>query len=238
MILERVNLQQKLEKHRDSTTSQQEILEQIKNFIATKSRDEAILEQLEKEKQQKTTSFNSDLLEANRIFHISHIEKLCTDYRLRFLPTRFFKGKIPAEAISAIKQLEKEHDTALKGFHIMAPSKNFRLENADDPLLFASMGNDYFYLVQKWGQDLHPLRKLMVWPLKNIENLLIFTILFSFLFTFVFRELFFARYQATSEFLMLFLFTFKSSVALLVFYGVALGKNFNGGIWNSKHYNA
>lgn len=238
MILERVNLQQKLEKNRDSTTSQQELLEQVKNFIAGKTRDESILEQLEQERQQITTDFNFDLLDPERIFHISHIEKLCVDYRLRFLPSRFFKSKIPHEAISRIKQLEKEHDTTLKGFHLMAPSKNFRLENADDPLLFANMGNNYYYLIHKWGRDLHPLRKMMVWPLKNIENLAIFTILFSFLFTFVLREVFFARYQATSEFIMLFLFTFKAAVGLLVFYGVALGKNFNNGIWNSKHYNA
>ena len=38
----------------------------------------------------------------------------------------------------------------------MAPSALFRLEKTDDPLLFVPLGNNYYYLVHKWGNDLHP----------------------------------------------------------------------------------
>lgn len=237
MLLERVNLQRELEKYRRKRTSR--IPARAYNPKATEEQaSERIIDNLQKEGYAMTTDFVFDLLDTKKIFHISHIQTLCIDYRLRFLPAGFFKGDIPEEAISIIKELEEAHETSLKGFYLMAPSKNFRLKNADDPLLFAAMGNGYYYLIHKWGNDLHPLRRLVVWPLKNMENLAIFTVIFSFLFTFILRELFFERYQATSEFIMLFLFTFKSMVGLLVFYGVALGKNFNSGIWKSRYFNA
>jgi hypothetical protein len=121
---------------------------------------------------------------------------------------------------------------------MLAPAKYFRLENADDPMLFAPIGNNYFYLVHKWGKDIHPFRKLAVWPLKNLETLLIFSFVFSFLLSFGIREVFFSRFQETSEFLVIFLYTFKSVVALIFFYGISLGKNFSSGNWNSKFYNA
>ena len=55
----------------------------------------------------------------------------------------------------------------------MAPSVLFRLEKKDDPLLFVPLGNEYYYLIHKWGNDLHPFRKALMWPFKNIWNLLL-----------------------------------------------------------------
>ena len=55
----------------------------------------------------------------------------------------------------------------------------FRLKNYDDPLLFINLGNDYFYLIHKWGNDLSPFRKLLMWPFKNILNLIVFMIILS-----------------------------------------------------------
>jgi len=55
----------------------------------------------------------------------------------RYLHPKYFKNEFPQEAINKIKALEKEHNITLSGFKIMAPSKLFKLENPDDPLLFA-----------------------------------------------------------------------------------------------------
>lgn len=238
MWIERVNLQHRLEKYRDSKISENDILEQVKSLLQSEEeKDQKILERLRTGTPPEENAFDLDLLQSERIFHISHIKNICVTYRLRFLDTKFFKGPLPPQVLLQIKDLEKKHQLDLKGFRIMAPSKNFRLENADDPMLFAPIGNGYYYLIHKWGNDLNPFRKILMWPLKNIENLLLFTVFFSFVMTFVLRELFFSQYQATSEFIMLYMFAFKSMVGLLVFYGVALGKNFSSGIWNSKYYN-
>ena len=101
----------------------------------------------------------------------------------------------------------------------MAPSALFRLEKTDDPLLFVPLGNNYYYLVHKWGNDLHPFRKLIMWPFKNIWNLLFTILLFSFLVT---------------EITPITLFT-KAIASVVLYFGFALGKNFNPAIWNNKY---
>ncbi len=183
-------------------------------------------------------SFVFELLESNQIFHLDHIKKTCVDFRLRFLDSKYFKGQIPKSALQRIKKLEAEHGIELKGFKIMAPSKLFKLADKDDPLLFAPIGNGYYYLIHKWGNDLHPMRKLLVWPFKSIVNLTFFVLLVSYLATCLVPEGLFSKTNGSSEFWIVFFFMFKSLAAVVIFYGFALGKNFNPAIWNSKYFNA
>ena len=241
MLLERINLQRRMELLCAKEMKEQEVLEEVKKILEKEdTSEENILERISEEDAEKEDAnpLKFDLLESNRIFHLSQIKSICIDYRLRFLNTRFFKGDLPGEALAAIEELEKQHNLKIKGAKMVAPAKYFRLENADDPMLFAPLGNKYFYLVHKWGTDMHPLRKAIMWPLKNLETLLIFSFFFSFLFTFGIREIFFSKFRETSQFLILFLYSFKSVVALIFFYGISLGKNFSSGNWNSKFYNA
>ncbi len=240
MLLERVNLQNKLEKLRKEETSEELILEEVQKILQEeKKREREIIDRVTNETPDdiKNNDLQFDLLDSGKIFHLSQIKKICITYRLRFLSTRYFKEELPSEAIFAIKELERNHNTVLRGFKMIAPAKFFRLENADDPMLFVPIGNNYFYLVHKWGRDIHPLRKLAMWPLKNLETLIIFSFFSSFLLTFGIREVFFSKFQETSEFLILFMYTFKSLIALIFFYGISLGKNFSSGNWNSKFFN-
>ena len=241
MLVERTNLQKKLESLRKNEIKEEVLLQQVREILhKDQLKEEDILKRIQEANPQEIDSnpFDFDLLESGRIFHLSQIKKICINYRLRFLNTKFFKEDLPLEAVAAVKELEKTHEIAIKGFKMVAPAEYFRLENADDPLLFAPIGNNYYYLVHKWGRDLHPLRKLVMWPLRNLENLLIFSFIFSFFLTFGIREVFFSKYQETSQFLVLFMYSFKSVVALTFFYGISLGKNFSSGNWNSKFYNA
>ncbi|MHA6280207.1 hypothetical protein ACXYMT_08495 [Salinimicrobium sp. CAU 1759] len=241
MLLERINLQRRMELLRAKEMKEHEVLEEVKRILEGEGHSgENILDRISETESEKEDAnpLIFDLLESNRIFHLSQIKKICVDYRLRFLNTRFFKGDLPQEALDAVKALEKQHKIEIKGAKMLAPAKYFRLENADDPMLFAPLGNDYYYLVHKWGTDMHPLRKVLMWPLKNLENLLIFSFFFSFLFTFGIREVFFSKFRETSQFVILFMYSFKSVVALIFFYGISLGKNFSSGNWNSKFYNA
>ena len=104
--------------------------------------------------------FNFDKLDKNKIFDLESIKKICIDFRLRFLDHKYFKNSLPKEAFLEISKLESAHNTILSDFKIMAPSKLFRLKNTDDPLLFVPLGNNYFYLIYKWGNELHPNRKI------------------------------------------------------------------------------
>ena len=186
---------------------------------------------------QKTNSFDFELLESDRIFGLDSIKKICVDYRLRFLDVRLFKGQVPNEALQKIEQLEQMHNTQIDHLKIMAPSKLFKLENADDPLLFVPIGNNHFYLIHQWGNDLHPLRKSLVWPFKNIINLTVSVLVLSFLISAVMPLNLFVREASYGDFFLIFLFMFKSVAAIVIYYFFASGKNFNQAIWDSKYYN-
>jgi len=121
---------------------------------------------------------------------------------------------------------------------VMAPSALFRLESTDDPLLFVPLGNDYFYLIHKWGNDLKPLRKIRMWPFKNIWNLLLLIFGLSFLATELTPLSLFTKTPDGTSYWMLFFFMFKALASIVLFYGFALGKNFNPAIWNNKYNKA
>lgn len=237
--LPRTNVENQLLKTRKKRIAEEHILTRVKEIFDENQRaNKNILQTLNHGSGEFINNLNFDLLESGRIFHISDIEKICINYRLRFLDSKFFKADIPDEAIIKIRQLEQDHKITLKGFKIIAPSKLLKLDNADDPLLFAPMGNDYFYLIHTWGNDLHPLRKVMMWPFKNLENFALVLIVTSFFLALLVPEGLFSQQQTTTEFLMVFFFAFKWVCGLAIFFGVKNGKNFNSAIWQSKYYNA
>ena len=183
-------------------------------------------------------AFDFDLLATDKIYHLEQIKKVSIDYRLRFLDLKFFKNKLPQEALDTIQSLESAHDTQLGSFKIMAPSALFRLEKTDDPLLFVPLGKDYYYLVHKWGNDLHPLRKVLMWPFKNIWNLMLAVFAFSWVLTELTPMGLFTRTPDSSSYWMLLFFMFKAVASVVLYFGFALGKNFNPAIWNNRYNKA
>ncbi|MEO0527226.1 MAG: hypothetical protein AAFZ89_08375, partial [Bacteroidota bacterium] len=238
MFLKKTNIEEKLAKYKTTDVKEEHIIQNVYRLL---QQDSETVEKIEKNINGVSNTvynqFNFDLLETDRIYHIDQIKDICIDYRLRFLNSTYFKGKIPQEAISKIKHLQKIHGIEIKGFKIIAPSKLFKLEDKDDPLLFAPIGNDYFYLIHKWGNDLHPLRKLLMWPFKNIKNLTVLVLLISYLATLMVPNGLFSKTSSTSEFWIVYFFMFKSIASVVIFYGFAMGKNFNPAIWNSKYFN-
>lgn len=235
-----LNLLEKLNRERDKVDENQ-ILNDVKAYL-----DQLIQEDIKVEESILGSSNSEDIsntldfdkLDTSRIYHIDQIQKICVNYRLRFLESHLFKGDLPSEAIQEVKRLNKEHDTELEGFKIMAPSKLFKLKNADDPLLMAPIGNGYYYFIHKWGNDLHPLRRLMVWPVKTLENFIFTMFAISLLVTGLFPKQIFFDETSGIEFFMLFIFMFKWLLGIALYYGFAKGKNFNESIWQSKFYNA
>ncbi|MEK9566896.1 MAG: hypothetical protein VW125_07295 [Flavobacteriaceae bacterium] len=180
-------------------------------------------------------NFDFDQLETHRIYHEDQIRDVCIQYRLRFLDLKYYKSDLPESAHQAIAKIEKDHDTVLADFKLMAPSVLFRLKRQDDPLLFVPLGNKYYYLVHKWGNDLHPLRKLMMWPFRNIWNLLLTVAAVSWVATEITPMDLFTKTPDPTSYWMLFFFMFKAIASVVLFYGFALGKNFNPAIWNNKY---
>lgn len=182
--------------------------------------------------------YNPDKIDSNRLFHVDQIRKICIDYRLRFLDFNFFKGGVPDEAYTKLKEFELNHPDLDFNIKMMAPTKLFQLENYDDPLMFVSLGNNYYYLIHKWGNDMSYFRKMFMWPFKNIYNILVYIAIISLFFTtFVPDGIFFYKNNPEIQFFVVFLFMFKSLAAIFIYFGFAMGKNFNENIWNSKFYN-
>ena len=210
------NIAEKLER---AKTQDQALIDAINAFIA---------------QPKSINEFDLDKFDSKDIYHISNIKDICIDYRLRFLDLKYFKNDLPQEAFDKIAALEA-HNTTLSGFKIMAPSKLFRLKDTDDPLLFIPIGNDYFYLIHQWGDNLHPFRKALVWPFKNIWNLMILILGISWVATQLTPFAIFIKTNSCSTYWMIYFFMFKAIASVVLFYGFALGKNFNPAIWNSKY---
>ncbi len=239
LIFPRTNIESRLIHQRNKNLSPDQLMAEVHSvFQEMEKRDSQIEENIRNGKEMFGNDFDFDKLDSNRIFHLRHIHKVCVDYRLRFLDSKFYKGEIPYEALSKINTLEQEHQVEISGFKIVAPSKLFKLENADDPLLFAPMGNNYYYLIHKWGNDLHPFRKIMMWPFKTLENFMLFLLVLSFLTACLLPDNLFTPHQTTTQFLLIFFFVFKWFAGLAIFYGFKKGKNFSTSIWDSKFYNA
>lgn len=112
---------------------------------------------------------------SNRIMSKDAIKATCIKYGLRFLPTRFYKGQLDAgigPAVEAFRmycggEFPKINATELCSeafygtntgtvqFYIAAPASEFVLKpKPQDPLLFARLSLDKFFLIHKWGDDL------------------------------------------------------------------------------------
>ena len=239
-MFSKTDVKEKLYMRRNKRISVDSILQEVHAILANNELERnQISSQLVEGSVGFENNFTINKLIPRRIFHLDDIKNICVTYRLRFLDSQYFKGDFPEEAISKIRQLEKEHKTSLSGFKVIAPSKRLKLENADDPLLFTPMGNDYFYLIHKWGNDLHPLRKWLMWPYKSFDNLVFTIFLISVALTAITPLHLFTKGEVTpQEWLLMFLFMFKAVGGIALFYGFAKGKNFNTAIWNSKYYNA
>lgn len=235
-MLKKTNVEEKLRSRRGRSHTEKDLLLQVQNILNEEQEKEGlILKELTSGTDDRTNAFNINELDPDRIYHLEDIKTICIDYRLRFLSSRYFKGAIPPEGLIEIKTLEKKHRTSLKGFKILAPSRLFKLENPDDPLLFSPIGNGYYYLIHKWGNDLHPLRKLLVLPFRNLENLIATVLIVSWIATKMLPLELFSPDHDPAIFWLLYMLVFKMIGSIVIFYGFALGKNFNTQIWNSKY---
>ena len=237
-----VNLEQKLREQRKKLRA-----DDARHLLAIYQR---LLAQIDKEDEKiwadifgsEGQANNLDLkkLDANRIFGVDEIQKICVDYRLRFLDAKYFKGDIPYEAIAEVKRIQKNQAEDITGFKLIAPAGMFHLKEKDkDPLLFINLGNGLYYLVHKWGNDLNRWRKMMVYPFRSFESLF-FTIigLAFFMAAAVPSEIIMGPKDTTSMHLrvIFFLYLFFAFSGLTALYGFSRMKNFSVALWKSRYF--
>lgn len=187
---------------------------------------------------QKIPGLNCDKLKPENIFHLSEIKSICITYRLRFLDSHLFKGKIPPEALLKAANLAREHKTNLQNFKILAPGKQFQLDDANDPMLFIPLGGELYYLIHKWGADLNRWRKLWVYPLQNTMPMFWTINALSLLFAALFPLEAFASNAPNWWRIAAFFWFFKVLSASVIFLGPKLFVNFSSVLWDSEYFNA
>lgn len=181
-------------------------------------------------------------MDPDRVFHRDSIRAMCIRYRLRFLPAGLFKGPLPNTAIHALRALERRSYGPLTGFMVMAPSSRFKLCDSEvDPLLFVPLGDDRYYLVHKWGNDLSRWRSIYTWPVRNVVTLSV-TVLVLAMVLALFIPTAFVNSSPDATFwgahrLMAMFWSVMVSASFTVFGWFAFFGQFSAEAWNSRYFN-
>ncbi|MBK8707798.1 MAG: hypothetical protein IPN30_04810 [Flavobacteriales bacterium] len=181
-------------------------------------------------------------LDPDRVFDLDSIKALCIRYRLRFLPGKLYKGSIHNQAVHAIRRLERKAETPLSGFLFMAPSTQFKLCDSEvDPLLFVPLGDDRFYLVHKWGNDLDRARAILNWPFRSAIHLATMVVLVGIVLAMLVPTSLIsmdpqAGFWGAHRIIMMF-WTVMVCASFTVFGWFAFFGQFSTEAWNSRYFN-
>lgn len=176
------------------------------------------------------------------VFSQDEIKRICIRYRLRFLDSVFFKGDYPYEVLLRIKSFEKKYHTKVEHFKIIAPDHSFHLENINrDPLLFAKLNDDRYYLIHKWGSDLAWHKRFTLWPLQNLKTFLITILAISALLVLIIPSSVMNGVVPDSEVYLrgwLIIHIFIGLSAMSVWAGLTFNRTLSNMKWESRYYNS
>lgn len=177
------------------------------------------------------SEFNLCDFAQENIYSLDQIKGLCIKYRLRFLDSKVFAGKIPYEAILKVKGLEKRTGKTLKNFKIIAPKELFKLKDKDsDPLLFLQLSDDKFYFIHKWGGEINRFRSLLASPLRSFMSMFWFLAGVALLFSLLIPT------ASFDVFAFLFVHSFLAICGITCMMVFMLRENFSDVEWNSKFF--
>ena len=241
-MFDKVNLEKALIKERNVKKERNgnEILDQFKELFRTEwENDQRILSTIHEGVVSRRLPLPG-ALDEEKIYDIEAIRSLCIKYRLRFLSTNQFSGKIPREAFTKIKKTENKLGQTLDAFMIAAPASVFKLEDANkDPLLFAPLEDGRFYLLHQWGSDMSWYRRIINWPLTSPLTLISTILALSLFLTLVIPTHWLSTDGSFFNFMRLFALGWNVIFSLGVssyFWFASHGK-FSIHAWNSKTFN-
>jgi hypothetical protein len=240
MNFKQVNIKSALFEQKQKSNN---VLDQVASILsASVQLDEDVLYRLQHHPVDQLIDVNTlDESDKLNLFTIKEIKNICLKYNLRFLDSSYFKSEFPYEAILKIKDFELKYNVKIKNFKVVAPAEVFKLEDCNkDPLLFAQLADNRYYLIHQWGNDLAWYRALVSYPIKSVYSYFIFLwlpaaiIAFSLPFSWL-------NVASENEFTLRIWLTVHSFIALfffIIFLGSTAHKNFSENSWDSKYYNS
>ena len=239
MIFSPLNVEQELIHER---MKQQQLMNTVHELLDEVNRkDERIIQRLRQEYPERELLLRIDDIDRKQIFSLAEIKSTCIRYRLRFLKSSYFKAAFPYEALMKIKEFETKYGVEISNFKIIAPDHAFELQNINkDPLLFAQLSDDSFYLLHKWGKDLAWYKKYLFLPLQNPVIFFLTLLVFCAVGSMVVPVQWMNVMNFESEvFLRLWLAVhfFIMFSGMVLWIGISFSKNFSCNTWNSKYYN-
>lgn len=176
----KVSIEKELDKKVQSEREIFEPLKEVKLLLErSESEDARILRELSNESQfnrvERLRSKQLDLENMEnkfdgRVYHVDQIKELAVNYRLRFLPSKYFTGAYDTQVAGKIKEFSKKTNVAIESyslkndFFILAPQEMFALHDEKyitkkelrrqlDPVIFYRIDSDHYRLIHKWGDD-------------------------------------------------------------------------------------
>lgn len=169
----------------NSLRKQEQIVEQTKQLLSHEAAEDLKILRLSglahnivmaEDEQTRLITMKENEIKYGQVYTIDHIKRICINYRLRFLPSKLYKGYVSPEIIPAIKELLSTHlqsEYQLQNeLFIMARASEFDLKEVPltfvkDPLLFWRIDDTHYKLVKKWGNDFTFLRKILAYPFRK-----------------------------------------------------------------------
>lgn len=238
MELTTVNIENELQKQKNR---KDDFINQVYSiFKSEEEKEEEIKSRLFKSTNKNFINIEIDKNDDRNVFTLNDIKEVSIKYRLRFLDSTHFKSEIPYPAISKIKEFEKKYEFKIQEFKILAPFGVFDLQDINqDPLLFAKLDENRFFLLHKWGNDLNVTRKFLNFPFRSIYHFFVSNLILAFVFSMSF-PLSVLNVTPEQEPMMRLWFCTHCLIAFFsfsLFLGSLSFKGFSSNTWNSSYFN-
>ncbi len=239
MIFDKIDIRKALVKEQERQTS---ILEEVQHVLQLSSdKDKDVIRRIKKRKDSiDSLPFMPDKEDKKNIFSLNDIRSICIKYRLRFLNSSHFAAEIPYEAISKVHAFEKKYGFRIEDFKIVAPDTVFKLHDVNkDPLLLAKLGDDAYYLIHKWGDDMKWYRNILCYPFRSFFTFLPSVYILGLIIGFS-MPIAWMNARAEHEIyyrIWLSVHFFIALTGFFVFLGAAFHRNFSAVNWRSHYFN-
>lgn len=179
-----------------------------------------------------------DFADLDKIYKLSEIRQLAITYRLKFLDSQQYKFDFPLEVLMCLEDFNKTHRKNIKGFKLLGTDDFFRNKKGDLAMLFAPTDLGNYCLIHQWGIPLSRKRKILNWPLRNIENLFISLLIFTGIVTLILptelitldrKATYWCGYRAGVFFHLLIFF-----MGFTVYWAFAFSRNLSSQLWNRE----